>query len=88
MDINVTDKYIRKVLEKSNIDIEYFKSAWDKSHCYLQTKLEAWRTRQFYEKKLTDVWSQYGDNYKESNVLLMIQQSILFNSLDIDQTTS
>jgi len=88
MDINVTDKYIRKVLEKSNIDIEDFKFAWDKPHCYLQTKLEAGRIRQFYEKKLTDVWSQYGDNYKESNVLLMIQQSILFNSLDIDQTTS
>ena len=71
MDINVIDKYIWKVLEKSNIDIEDFKFAGNKSHCYLQTKLEAGRTRQFYEKKLIDVWCQYGDNYVESNVLLI-----------------
>ena len=69
--LNVTNKYIRKVLEKSNIDIEDFKFAWDISHCHLQAKLEAGRTRQFYEKKLIDVWCQYGDNYEESNVLLI-----------------
>ena len=55
----------------TNIDIEDFKFAWNKSHCHLQTKLEAGRTIQFYEKRLTDVWSQYGDNYQESNVLLI-----------------
>jgi len=69
--LNVTDKYIRRVLEISNIDIEDFKFTWNRSHCHLQTKLEAGRTIQFYEKRLTDVWSQYGDNYGESNVLLI-----------------
>ena len=26
---------------------------------------------QFYEKMLSDVWSQYGNKYEESNVLLI-----------------
>lgn len=37
----------------------------------MQAKLDARRTGQFYEKTLTGVWSQYGDNYEESNVLLI-----------------
>ena len=41
-------------------------------------KLEGERRRQFKEKKLIDVWSQYGDNYEESNVLI----------IDIEKNTS
>jgi len=69
--LNVTDKCIQKVLEKSNIDTEDFKFSWDIFHCHLQTKLEARRVRQFYEKKMIDVWSKYADNYEESKVFLI-----------------
>ena len=58
---NATDKYIRQVLEKLNIDIRDFEFMWNMSHCHLQTKFKVGSTIQFYEKKLTGVWSQYGD---------------------------
>ena len=68
---NATDKYVQQVLEKLNIDIRDFEFTWNMSHCHLQTKFKAGSTIQFYEKRLTDVWSQYGDKYKESNFLLI-----------------
>ena len=68
---NVTNKYIRQVLEKSNIDTSDFEFIWDRSHCHLQTKSKSCSMIQFYEKRLSDVWSQYGNKYTESNVLLI-----------------
>ena len=57
------DKYIRQVLEKSNIDTREFQFTCDRYHCHLQTKFKGGSTIQLYEKRLTDVWSQYGDKY-------------------------
>ena len=69
--LNVTNMYIQQVLEKSNIDIGEFEFTWDRSHCRLKIKFKAGSTIKFYEKRLSDVWSQYGDKYDASNVLLI-----------------
>jgi len=69
--LNGTYKYIQHVLEKLDIDIRDFEFTWNRSHCHLQKKFKAGGTIQYYEKRLSDVWSQYGDKYGESNVLLI-----------------
>ena len=53
--LNVTDKYIRQVLEKSNIDPGDFEFIWDWPRCRLQTKFKSNNMIQFYEKRLSDV---------------------------------
>ena len=69
--LNVIENYIWQILENSNIDVRELQFTCDRSHCCFQTKFKGGNTIQFYEKRLSDVWSQYGDKYGESNVLLI-----------------
>ena len=66
----LTSKF-NKYLKIQIFDIGDFEFTWDRSRCHLQTKFKAGSTIKFYEKRLSDVWSQYGDKYDASNVLLI-----------------
>ena len=69
--LNVTDKYIRQILENSNIDVTELQFTWDRSHCHFWTKFKGGSAIQFYEKRLSDVCSQYGHKYGELIFLLI-----------------
>ena len=67
MTLNVPENYIQQILENSIIDVKELQFTWDRSHCGFQTKFEGGSIIQFYEKMLSNVWSEYG----EWNVLVI-----------------